>query len=73
MTIRPVGLLPRELRISGFPRWIYIDEVDVYGIFTLEGAKRLGVVPVSSGAGSVESCGEGTSETAPDYQAGEES
>ena len=65
--------LPRELRISGLPRWIYMDEVDVYGTFTLEGAKRLGVVPASSGVRSVESCGEGTSEKAPGYQAGEES
>ena len=42
----------------------------MYGTFTFEEAKRLGVVPASSGAGSMESGGEGTSEKTTDRQDG---
>ena len=44
--------------------------MDVYGTFTFEEAKRLGVVPVLSGRGRMESGGEDTPEKTPDRQDG---
>jgi hypothetical protein len=47
-----------------------MDEADVYGTFTHEEAKGLGVVSVSSVGGSVEPSGEHISEKTLDHQGG---
>jgi hypothetical protein len=47
-----------------------MDEVDVYGTFTHEESKMLGVVPASSVRGSVEPSGEHISEKTLDRQGG---
>jgi len=45
-----------------------MDETDVYGTFTHEEARRLGIDPASSVIGSVRPGGESTSEKTPDHK-----
>jgi len=47
-----------------------MDETDVYGTFTQEEAKRLGVLSALSAGESVKPGGESTSEKTPDHKDG---